>query len=191
MPFSCPFCHAQKSTQSGLRSHISQKTSCRLAFHAHLSNRRQCTGAVADDCVDNELENVLGMNPESIGSLPDPHQSSSKSNDSTGSSEDVAQNKQVRVDKAEDDSEDIAAGIPRDPYVQDHEHAGATYGTGTSSFDKLYESRTAELPWAPFGSQEEWELARWLLTSGLTQGEIDKFLKLDIVSVLVLWCSSS
>lgn len=36
--------------------------------------------------------------------------------------------------------------------------------------------------WGGFGSEEHWELARWMLKSGLSQGQIDKFLKLKIVS---------
>ncbi|EKM50595.1 uncharacterized protein PHACADRAFT_66817, partial [Phanerochaete carnosa HHB-10118-sp] len=31
----------------------------------------------------------------------------------------------------------------------------------------------------PFKDAEEWELAKWLLTSGLSQKKIDKFLKLE------------
>ncbi|KAF8799293.1 hypothetical protein BYT27DRAFT_7040688, partial [Phlegmacium glaucopus] len=34
-------------------------------------------------------------------------------------------------------------------------------------------------PWAPFESEDEWELARWLMTSGVSQTKIDSFLKLN------------
>ncbi|KAI0642010.1 hypothetical protein C8Q79DRAFT_891571, partial [Trametes meyenii] len=40
-----------------------------------------------------------------------------------------------------------------------------------------------ETPWAPFESREEWELAKWLATTGLTQTDIGKFLDLKIVSI--------
>ncbi|KAJ3830867.1 hypothetical protein F5878DRAFT_514819, partial [Lentinula raphanica] len=33
-------------------------------------------------------------------------------------------------------------------------------------------------PWSPFQSEDEWELARWLMESGASQGKIDEFLKL-------------
>ncbi|KIJ34379.1 hypothetical protein M422DRAFT_101524, partial [Sphaerobolus stellatus SS14] len=36
--------------------------------------------------------------------------------------------------------------------------------------------------WGGFGSEEVWELARWLMKSGLSQTEIDNYLKLKIVS---------
>ncbi|KIJ53565.1 hypothetical protein M422DRAFT_87064, partial [Sphaerobolus stellatus SS14] len=36
--------------------------------------------------------------------------------------------------------------------------------------------------WGGFGCQDQWELARWMMKSVLSQGEIDKYLKLNIVS---------
>ncbi|KIO24757.1 hypothetical protein M407DRAFT_51577, partial [Tulasnella calospora MUT 4182] len=39
--------------------------------------------------------------------------------------------------------------------------------------------QTGELPWAPFSSQKEWELAEWLVQSGVSQSNIDKLLKLQ------------
>lgn len=37
-------------------------------------------------------------------------------------------------------------------------------------------------PWAPFESLEEWGHARWMMKSGLSQKEMDEYLKLQIVS---------
>lgn len=37
-------------------------------------------------------------------------------------------------------------------------------------------------PWAPFSSVEDWDYARWIMESGLSQRQIDSMLKLDIVS---------
>ncbi|KAJ3924658.1 MAG: hypothetical protein NXY57DRAFT_879277, partial [Lentinula lateritia] len=36
-------------------------------------------------------------------------------------------------------------------------------------------------PWSPFQNKGEWELARWLMESGASQGKIDQFLKLTKV----------
>jgi hypothetical protein len=36
--------------------------------------------------------------------------------------------------------------------------------------------------WAPYKSREEWQLARWLMLSGITKSNIDSFAKLPIVS---------
>lgn len=39
-----------------------------------------------------------------------------------------------------------------------------------------------EEAWSPFKSHAEWQLARWLMLSGISQGDIDSFAKLPIVS---------
>ncbi|KAF8950928.1 hypothetical protein BDZ97DRAFT_1636640, partial [Flammula alnicola] len=38
-----------------------------------------------------------------------------------------------------------------------------------------------DAPWAPFESEEEWELARWMMTSGASQKKMDSFLKLNMI----------
>lgn len=62
--------------------------------------------------------------------------------------------------------------------------AGATKGTGQSDFEKLREQQkeSGEDLCAPFKSQDEWELAEWLLRH-VGHNATDDFLKLPIVSV--------
>ncbi|KAJ3766514.1 hypothetical protein FB446DRAFT_767396 [Lentinula raphanica] len=43
------------------------------------------------------------------------------------------------------------------------------------------ESKGEEM-WAPFASQKEWQLVRWLMLSGVSQGDIDTFAKLDFIN---------
>jgi len=66
--------------------------------------------------------------------------------------------------------------------------AGTPKGRGRPKFEKHGDRQKAEGsdPWSPFASKEEWELARWLMGSGVSQTKIDEFLKLDIVNVLDL-----
>ena len=58
-----------------------------------------------------------------------------------------------------------------------------TLGIKKTPFEKLQEAQAAlgKSEWAPFASQEEWDLAQWLMKS-VGQNSIDKFLKLPIVS---------
>lgn len=58
-----------------------------------------------------------------------------------------------------------------------------TLGIGKTPFEKLQEAQAAlgESEWAPFASQEEWDLAQWLM-KGVGQNSIDEFLKLPILS---------
>ena len=58
--------------------------------------------------------------------------------------------------------------------------AGATKGQCESTFQKHRTAQQAagDAPWAPFESEKEWELARWLMTSGVSQKKMDSFLQL-------------
>ncbi|THU94688.1 hypothetical protein K435DRAFT_798739 [Dendrothele bispora CBS 962.96] len=52
-----------------------------------------------------------------------------------------------------------------------------------TGFEELHQKRQAEGkdPWFPFRSEKEWELARWLMTSGVSQKKIDEFCKLETI----------
>ncbi|KAH9848234.1 hypothetical protein C2E23DRAFT_740105, partial [Lenzites betulinus] len=58
-------------------------------------------------------------------------------------------------------------------------------------FEELLQQQRSQgnVPYAPFEDLAEWNLAEWLVTSGLTQSSIEKFLKLPIVSVSILMMS--
>ncbi|KAF8509392.1 hypothetical protein JB92DRAFT_3083772 [Gautieria morchelliformis] len=62
------------------------------------------------------------------------------------------------------------------------EPAGVSYGEQKTTFEVLREEqRTGSLgTFGPFEDLAEWELAEWLIKSGASQREIDKYLKLDI-----------
>ena len=53
----------------------------------------------------------------------------------------------------------------------------------SNDFEYLQESQwtSGDKPWAPFSSIEEWDYARWIMNSGLSQRQIDAMLALDCV----------
>jgi hypothetical protein len=59
-----------------------------------------------------------------------------------------------------------------------------TLGVGKTPFEKLKEEQVAlgKSKWASFASQEEWDLAQWLMRS-IGQNLLDEFLNLPIVSL--------
>ena len=63
--------------------------------------------------------------------------------------------------------------------------AGETKGQCESAFQRHWNAQQAagDAPWAPFESQKEWELARWLMTSGVSKKKMDSFLKLESVRI--------
>ncbi|KAI0696099.1 hypothetical protein BC835DRAFT_1272404 [Cytidiella melzeri] len=80
--------------------------------------------------------------------------------------------------------------MPKNPFLDDHWYtsgqAGAATGRGRTLFEVMHEERVqegveADAPWVPFASEEEWGLAQWMMHSGLSQSEIDRYLKLDII----------
>ena len=88
----------------------------------------------------------------------------------------------VTVEEVPDEDE---GGIPRKLWIEDFPlPAGSPLGKGETHFDAFRSKIKASEahPWTPFESKEEWELARWLMTSGMTQKAIDEYLKLKIIS---------
>ena len=68
-------------------------------------------------------------------------------------------------------------------------HAGEILETSSltdtgSRFENIrYRQQLAgKAPWDPFADKEEWELAQWLVESGVSQRNIDRFLKLEKVN---------
>ncbi|KAJ7858828.1 hypothetical protein B0H14DRAFT_3085030 [Mycena olivaceomarginata] len=68
------------------------------------------------------------------------------------------------------------------PFPENHSAGGVSRACKTQ-FEKLQEEQKKKglAPWQPFDSGDEWELAHWLMTSGLSNASIDKYLKLKKV----------
>ncbi|KAH9856106.1 hypothetical protein C2E23DRAFT_722345, partial [Lenzites betulinus] len=88
-------------------------------------------------------------------------------------------------DDLEEEEEIEQGGLPWKAWVEDYpasEAPGQTFGEEQTVFERILAEQQAQgqSPWNPFEDLEEWDLARWMVTSGLTQASIDKFLKLNI-----------
>lgn len=57
---------------------------------------------------------------------------------------------------------------------------------GSGPDDPAVKARKMGLTFYPFSSKRDWQLGSYLTTSGLSQSEIDKFLKLDRVSSFII-----
>ena len=57
----------------------------------------------------------------------------------------------------------------------------------SNNFEHLQASQQASggEPWAPFSSIEDWDYARWIMNSDLSQRQIDAMLGLDMVSEML------
>jgi len=76
------------------------------------------------------------------------------------------------------------------PFQESYPGAARTFGRGATFmnvFDADIHAETRkQYPYYPFASKEEWQLAAFLLRSDLSMNSIDKFLKLDLVSNILL-----
>ncbi len=205
-PNTCPTCHETLPTAQGLSTHRKLVDECRHAYVAGRSLRHDeavALGLAAAAATGKSLLDTVDMPDPSGGDLDlgdenlyatdelllalDPQRPEAaapgarrEAQDSDGPN--TAKRRRVTVEEVPDEEE---GGLPRVPWIQDYPGAaGKTFNMGETSFEciRRRKAKAGEDLWAPFECQEEWELAEWLVTSGLSQTNIDKFLKLEIVS---------
>ncbi|KAF9455600.1 hypothetical protein BDZ94DRAFT_1362207, partial [Collybia nuda] len=84
-------------------------------------------------------------------------------------------------------SDGMGVDDPVEPgyFVESFQGAGEIFGTGKTFLDQFDKDNFAQERidniYYPFASQEEWELASYLLRSGLSMAAIDKFLSLYLI----------
>jgi hypothetical protein len=75
--------------------------------------------------------------------------------------------------------------MPNSYVVETYHGASQTFGHGPTFMDRFDTDRHAELRetnlFYPFASQQDWEIASWLLRSDISMAAIDDFLSLELV----------
>jgi hypothetical protein len=195
----CFHCNATKPTAKSLRKHIRHKQECKEAFNARLNLRIARNNLPSsldsqpmslfisnnENPIEMDIHEELPYQPQTINS---PLNTSRRSrSDSSPSTEPPSKRSRV-----EDVQELEAGGLPKTPFVDypgSDYNAGCTYGRGKNLYESMKDTRREQgicddtsQRWAPFENQEEWELGQWLMESGLSHSDIDKYLKLNIVS---------
>ncbi|KAF8057386.1 hypothetical protein FPV67DRAFT_1724001, partial [Lyophyllum atratum] len=172
----CEFCKLTVRTAQGVNSHIFQTATCRTKFLCKYSGS-------ANDTTDHAGGGQADI-PLNIDEHPFPVHDDGPPHDLQHHPEVVEMQPRHRA-TVEDVIEDLDNVVnPDDRWVEDYPgSAGATYGHCENTFStyrKKQENR-GHAPWYPFESQKEWELAEWLMTSGVSQRKIDSFLKLKSI----------
>ncbi|KAJ7205623.1 hypothetical protein B0H12DRAFT_1035007 [Mycena haematopus] len=194
--FSCPYCSVTRPTQQGLRSHIEQTQVCR-------ERRYNAYAVESDNDTDDSSESDQGRAGLDIGDdggIP-------AEVDTTRDEEDSPENPSESADPLDMDDSPVGSPLPAENapatqkrrrasveevedederYVNDFPddfRAGEPLEQCKTFFEKLREEQkeAGHAPWYPFESEDEWELARWLMTSGLSQKKTDAYLKLNTV----------
>ncbi|KAK0501288.1 hypothetical protein EDD18DRAFT_1065850 [Armillaria luteobubalina] len=92
----------------------------------------------------------------------------------------------VTIEDVEDEGDSLPSSWSHGSLVfVDYPDAGAEIegvGPGETTFERIKQERKkqGQQMWAPFKTHEEWELARWLMMSGVSQADIDRFAKLAV-----------
>ncbi|KAF9040173.1 hypothetical protein BDZ89DRAFT_1100216 [Hymenopellis radicata] len=156
----CVGCLKVLPTQQGLSTHYSKKLQCRQQLQKairrtaeHHNTQSDIPFTSADES--ETFPDILDTEPEPVNNAPS-----------------------APPPPAED------AHCKRTRLEEEHPNQPHTYGTCKTSFEELREQQQEynQPPWCPFESIEEWNLLRWLVTSGASQAKIDEFLKLAKVS---------
>lgn len=197
----CFNCHKSLSTRQGLRAHIQNRRACRTAWRVRIAAQNvriydpeDPDAHPRDDEPHSDWEGTgLGMGLEDLRDEDSPRRPRSPSLDlqddrpaqtAHKGANDAQSHRRTRVEEVPDEDE---AG---DMTVIDEfpKPAATAQGQGKTSFERILEENRAQGRghFYPFDDEEEWELAETLMTSGMSQGQMDKLLRLPIVKGLVL-----
>ncbi|KAJ7193475.1 hypothetical protein GGX14DRAFT_537556 [Mycena pura] len=204
----CEYCRTWCSTLQGLKSHLTQ-TQNKLCRQKRLERWTADSEDFSDgdsagvDSRKGSVRNLdavpasedVSMDPSYSGldseeetySIDPPHRSTESNPDlqqaaeisDASASANVKKRRRATVEEEEDEDERWYQ-----PFPEDRNAGGASHDqTCKTQFEKLREEqKKAGLePWQLFDSADEWELAHWLMTSGLSNASIDKYLKLKKV----------
>ncbi|KAI0696946.1 hypothetical protein BC835DRAFT_1476117 [Cytidiella melzeri] len=147
-------------------------SSCQDAWEAKLNRKRSLSVSTNDE---DSLRRTNRCREDTA-----PHSPNDPDNSNTATEQ--AFEPRAEQDQAEEVVEEVyeAGGIPVNPFIDDlaTRNAGAKLGRGDNLFAKINKERMSE--GSNENTLEEWGLAQWLMSSGLSQSEIDKYLKLDM-----------
>ncbi len=184
--YTCPYCQLSVATGRGLHSHIMQNKKCRARMNTDNSD---CDlGEAEFEPLHPESENLGNLQGEELTEVDDglwedhdvPMAIDPPIRVTMGMEDHQQSPRRATV---EDEIDEPAS--EEDTYIEAYPSpAGTTRGRGESTFtgQNRVHAEEGQSPWAPFESSEEWELARWLMTSGVSQNKLNDFLKLNTVS---------
>lgn len=168
----CPFCSAGPFVKrAALAGHISQRSSCSTAALARA--RQHITQPYSNNKTTTAPQRPSPLAPNQS---PEPQL---EPNRSPSPRSDDRPTKRLRTNDS---------SIPQPNTFSllfpEEKHAGRVSGYDGTPFERQFKSQQQkrEDPWSPFADEEEWGLADWFMTAEVSQEDIDKFLKLKIVS---------
>ena len=200
----CPYCSTDTESRRGLHSHMMQKKSCRESMEAdayisesasETANKENNSDSPTQHA--NEMDTKKSASDNETAFKPfyqaaaaaSPHLTTAASPHVAAAASPQPLNSPNHLATVEDAVDDVDERADADDtdtrWIEEFPYpVGVPIGEGVSCFEERRhnQKRKNEPPWSPFESREEWELAQWLITSGVSQKKIDAFLKLKMVS---------
>ncbi|KAJ7212295.1 hypothetical protein GGX14DRAFT_361880 [Mycena pura] len=176
----CEFCHTRITTNKGLCGHVTQTPACLVNYH------EKYTLPDSDSESEDRDSGNIPASSEGDGGAPNEDWTSVDpllvEDDATEAQESETECPFKRQKVTCEEVEDEGDSMPNQWEIEFPEEydAGAYYDTCKAEFQKMREECKAngQAPWYLFASEEEWEMAQWLMTSGISQAQLDKYLKL-------------
>jgi hypothetical protein len=174
-PPHCQFCYKYFSTNAAVRTHIQASQKCQQLWKQYLA-----TFSVHTD----DISNTRDSESESDLPFEDNFAMDIDTLDTQMLSSSVSQTTNTLID-------------PQDPLLRFYESYPSVFNAGKpllgqqlpTEFEEIKSQREVngvDLPWAPFASQMEWELAKWL-HKNVNHSQIEEFLKLEVVCFMYLF----
>ncbi|KAJ7652675.1 hypothetical protein DFH06DRAFT_1282610 [Mycena polygramma] len=195
----CPYCGEIRPTEQGVRSHIEQTDVCReIRYNAYVAESDSDSDSSQSD-VSNSGNNAHGdyggdLDMSGQVNAPSPPSDSDDTEEinadpprmdyspagsplAADSDPNPRKRRRASVEEVEDEDERWVQDFPEEF------DAGKPLEQCETSFETFRAKQKAagNPPWHPFESEDEWEVAQWLMTAGLSQKQIDKYLKLKRV----------
>jgi hypothetical protein len=183
----CPYCFKQLPSQNAVRLHVAATLACNESWNKQFSQQTREPSQQLPYETQNKDSSSSSSSPWIIPNSP-----------SDDEMETIADNFNLpNPPTAPDAIDEDVDELPSGPNILEIEVQGRRFfeqyprpignpvGLQKTRFEKLHdeEKKTGKLPWDPFLSEDEWDLARWLINN-VNQKATDKYLKLPMVSYI-------
>jgi hypothetical protein len=203
--FACRYCSKELLSEAGRRSHVQQTAACReKMMEAHTSPSLRAPKRIQEyePMHDSDVEMSDSPTPKYGPATFASDEPFPETIDNPNTLQKTSPKRQkVTVEEVEDvdapwasrnSDEESTRGTgqsgsesgPGFEFIQDFPGEAGTPGKKRKTqFEEIKDRqmKAGELCWGPFADEDEWELARWLMTANVSQNRRDAFLKLPIV----------